>query len=658
MPDPWRYVSRHPWILGCAFFCALAPGSLSCKRGGRSAGSAAPDAASAAAAPDVKAAGPAAATPTGSGHRFAVSAPLRLIAPQELPTLPMLFEPGGRFIAVRDQKAGCMVWSVTEQTYVGNVPQDRCADWLRARCVRLPESEPGSGQDGKHEDPTSCDYAPVAGRTRRSADGAQTVHWQGGKLWLTRKGGPELPITVGCAKDACPDILAVAFSPDSRQLAAIRKPGDRIHLIDVETGKSEKTLKLAADEAALPELLGWGPHGLAAVIATRSDSAEADSQTPSDKSPATEERSVEAALVLWRSPSAARKAGSWRGSYDEEATQATLVMDPLGRFLFEEKSVRRDGNFLEAIPIGGGTVPALGWHHDEDDHCQESELSDGRWRSGTWPVWETMEARGLDCTPSYSAWQIYTAPGRRSLSQVRLKDKPAEDAVRVVKEDGKTVVTLHGKAARAAEEQEASGDIDPGKRWQGTGKNSLRRLTDQEELIFDDKSCARTATGAFDCKLARFAAKTFLLGDDPLTAPVIHGVQVAHLFHHPNLVEDFFAGNKVTIDPAVQGPVGLPPRLDKTAVRYLDGQAPNLEVTLLAHDGGDGVAAVRVWVDGVPLPLAKPVSLVAEQPTAVALDIPPATCAHVSVQVCNTPGRVCSMPVDVPFCSKKKHRIK
>jgi hypothetical protein len=241
---------------------------------------------------------------------------------------------------------------------------------------------------------------------------------------------------------------------------------------------------------------------------------------------------------------------------------------------------------------------------------------------------------------------------------VRLSAKPDDDAVRVVKDDGKTVTTLHGKAARAAAAQQASGDTDSDKRWQGTGKNSVRRLTDKEELIFDDKRCAHTAAGVYDCKLAGMPTKAFLLGTDPLTAPVIQAAQVAQLYYHPNLVEDFFSGNAVAPGPATQGPVGLPPRLEKTAVRYLDGQTPNLEVTLLAHDGGDGVSGVKVWVDGMPLPLAQPVALAAEQPTPVSLDIPAATCAHVGVQACNVLGHVCSLPVDVPFCTKKKHRIK
>jgi hypothetical protein len=243
------------------------------------------------------------------------------------------------------------------------------------------------------------------------------------------------------------------------------------------------------------------------------------------------------------------------------------------------------------------------------------------------------------------------------MAQVDLKQKPAAGAVRVVKEDGKTVTTLHGKAASEAAALQVNGDMDSGKRWQGTGKDSLRRLSDNEELIFDNQHCAHTKAGAYNC-MRKGTLRNFLLGTDPLSAPVIRGVQVAHLFYQPNLIEDFFDGKPVPISPAATGPVGLPPRLEKTAVRYLDGQTPNLEVTLLAHDGGDGVSGARVWVDGAPLVLDKPLALPAEQPTAVALSIPPTTCAQVSLQACNSPGLMCSLTVEVTSCPKKKHRIK
>ena len=115
-------------------------------------------------------------------------------------------------------------------------------------------------------------------------------------------------------------------------------------------------------------------------------------------------------------------------------------------------------------------------------------------------------------------------------------------------------------------------------------------------------------------------------------------------------------------------------KLDAASYSYLRIQTPageiwaavptaktavGAEVTVLAHDGGDGLSAIKIWLAkgvGPHIPAA-PIPITKEQPTAVQLTLPPTTCDQVLVVACNAGGQICSKPVQVPFCPKKKHKL-
>lgn len=599
---------------------------------------------------------------------------------------PTLFDPSGRFMAVVDAKLDCQLWNLEAMAYVGTVPLKSCESWLLSPCQQF-DMNATIGL-GTSEDKSACNYIPVGERSRQSRDGAATAHWSGSTLAIkSERGGEarEVKIKAGCSKDSCADVAAVAFSPDGKQLALARQLDTKIYVVDSESGKQVKVLKLAASEVVLPWMLGWGASGLVAVIGARQEevaeettaapnkpaaAGESESDGPGEEVP--EQPAPKAArklviygdtidrgyVALWRTLSSAKQERGLSQSYGE-GVDGVLVMDPLGRFVFMMTSLRGSGTIGQLFDVAENRPTRLKWQHSGDDMCEPAELGEGRWIPGTWPVWQTGQTEHINCDPSYVAWQLRTGPGVRGLAKVKLKSELDTTAVRVVKDDGKTIATLRGKAASDAAADQSTANIDAKGRWQGLAKNVLRRLSDKEELTFREDGCAQLATGVFDCPLSVFTPEIFLVGTDPLTAAVVQGEQVAHLYHHPGLVDDFFEGKPVApkLPPSNASP-GKAPRLDKSEVRYLDGQTPNLEVTLLAHDGGSGVASVRAWANGAPLDFDKPVTLVAEQPTPVGLNVPPNTCGQISISVCNSADYLCSRAVSVPFCTKKHHKIK
>jgi hypothetical protein len=469
-----------------------------------------------------------------------------------------------------------------------------------------------------------------------------------------------------------------------------RKKGTQILVVDSATGKTAKSLKLGAGDILLPDMLGWGPDGLVVLVGKaaaddkKKDAAPADQPTAqptaqndpsaSDKagegSEPADAEGAEAApsalqdvdttyLLSWRSLSAhaVRYTNENAFPFAPRVQQGMFLMDPFGRYLLSTYDQRRAGDFLTVFDIQARKDSRLSWAHtDPDGGCSDNELGKPQWIPGPWPVLETIETEGADCSPTYTAWRIYTAPGQRRLEAAHLKKPPGASQVRQVQEDGKTITTLRGAAAKAAGPMPA-GDTDGQKRWQATGKTALLRLSDQQELTLIPEGGARTQNLVFDGPLSLFAQEVFLLDPDPIKAQVVVGAQVAHLFQHPHLLDDFLDGKPVAPDPAASAPVGLPPQLDKVAVRYPEGAAANLEVTLLAHDGGAGVGPLRVWAADAPLALPAPLTLLAEQPTPVSLTVPDKTCGHVLLLACNRAGSVCSRPVDVPYCPRKKHKI-
>lgn len=646
-----------------------------------------------AASPSAPAAQPAAKAPPSASPVAAapVAAPpagpvvtLTYVGARDLPGLPSFFEPTGRFVGLpekgeNDEKDSCRLWSLATLTYVGPVPLERCEEWPRKTCFELPSVAFLRSND--KADKYRCDHLPGE-RTLTTTDRKTVVRWQDAALAIERDGSVN-KITAGCEKKGdCAKVIAVALSPDDKQLALARRLGNRIYVVDLATGKTEKTLKLDKNELALPDLLGWGEHGLTALVGTRantSDDAEAKPAEPSaepaepaaaatpstsggpppEDDPQHPDWVNDVQLMLWKTPAAKGKKTGFSASFDI-SMGGSVTMDPHGRYLYLMRDGRRSSSTLAIFDAAKNKEASLITMDDggEEETCGGTELSEPKWIPGTWPILETIETANAECTASYSAWRLYTAPGQRRVTQSDLRKAPDKKAVRVVKEDGVGIATLSGKEKQAAGPM-PEGRVDPGKRWEATGKDSIKRLSDGEELIFVEKGCVRTARWVFDCPLDRFAQHAFLLDPDPLKGELVRGAQVAHLYHRPGLAEAFFEGKDVAPLPAVKTGVGRAPRLESQGVKYLEGEGPNFEITLLAHDGGDGVSGVKVWFEkgsGPHLPAA-PLALVAETPTPVQLTLPTTTCDQLQIVACNRDDRLCSPPVTAPFCPKKKHKL-
>lgn len=617
---------------------------------------------------------------------------LTYVAPRELPGLPSRFHDSGRFMAVLQEEAnqpGCMMWDLQAQTFVGRVEKERCqtASWLVPGSASLP---------GELDDPLS------ETAIYPSPDGARRVRysWKESKLFI-EGGKNRVTVHAGCKATSCPDVIAVAWSPDGKRLALTRARGERIHIVDGETGKGLLALRLDRSELPLPRLLSWGPAGIAAYLGQRDDVAEAPevkSATPpqtenTDAADADAPESIEAAdpadevdvptaqrppvkpeikadagkingahLTVWRRPGARPQRRDFVQEYNEQGLDASLVMEPRGRFLFELLTTPHDGIYLSVFDIEKNRKTNLSWRHADADEnlCQKFERVSASWISGTWPVYETLESKAAECKPAVRAVRLHTGPGVRGRVTTALKKRPPEGEVRAVKDDGKTFTILHGQAAQKAW-LEPGGAIDASKRWEAMSATSLRRISDGEEIIFEGDGCVHTAHWVFDCALSRFADALFLLEPDPWKGATVRGVQVAHLYHHPGLVNDFFDGKSVA-PAALSGRPGAAPRLERIAVSYAETDGANLSVTLLARDGGAGVASVRVWADEAPLDVKaanlRPQTLEVEKPTPLLLTLPKKLCGHVLIMVCNRAGNICSVPVDVPFCPQKQHHIR
>lgn len=584
---------------------------------------------------------------------------------------------------------GCMMWDLQAQTFIGRIEKERCAtaSWLIPGAASLP---------GELDDPLS------ETAIHPSPDGTRRVRysWKESKLFI-ENGKGRVTVRAGCKPASCPDVIAVAWSPDGKRLALARARGERIHIVDGETGKGLMALRLDRSEMPLPRLLSWGPSGIAAYLGQRDDVAEAPevkSAAPpqaenADAADADAPESIEAAdpadevdlpaaprpeikpeskteagkingahLTVWRRPGARPQRRDFVQEYNEQGLDATVAMEPRGRFLFELLTTPHDGIYLSVFDIEKNRKTGLSWRHADADEnlCQRYDRVSSVWIPGTWPVYETLESKAPECKPALRAVRLHTGPGARGRVTTALKKRPPEGEVRAVKDDGKTFTILRGQAAQKAW-LEPSGAIDAGKRWEATGPTSLRRISDGEEIFFEGDGCVHTAQWVFDCALSRFADALFLLDPDPFKSATVRGIQVAHLYHHPGLANDFFDGKSVA-PGALKGRAGLPPRLDRIAVSYAEADGANLGVTLLAHDGGDGVSDVRVWTEDAPVDAKtanlRPLAIEAEKPTPLLMTLPKKLCGHVQILACNRSGNVCSVPVDVPFCPQKQHHIR
>ena len=358
-----------------------------------------------------------------------------------------------------------------------------------------------------------------------------------------------------------------------------------------------------------------------------------------------------ATLVVWSSLTARPRIQDLNDLAERKgmaSPRATFTLDPSGRYVIQELSWRA-GTALRTHDVNTDQPGPLGWAVNDNARSYYS-LQYSRWLKGKYPIWKSIESS--DGTAAHQrVWRLHTAPGARELTVTELEDTPLPAASKVL-DDGKTVVAepTSGDLGPVAEPSTDAAAIeaatDPSHRFLGTGKNSLRRLADGEELFFEEYGGYRTARGVFDGPIDVVSRLVFRIGDDPGQGAVVHGDQVAALFYHPQLVDDFFAGKPLV--PALLGSsLGLPPRLSALAAPELQAGG-GMVFHVKAADGGSGVSILRRWVDGRPVGV--PVPITAGQPTDIAVPLSSTACSSVRLYACNQLGYVCSPALTHDFC--------
>lgn len=435
---------------------------------------------------------------------------------------------------------------------------------------------------------------------------------------------------------SCRSISIARLSPDSQRVAVACPADPRIYIHDAHDGKLLSTLELSPKHTV--KELCWGPAGIAAYITA---------VIPDDE--ITDGRSA----TVFFFPSLSKTPRH----YDlDPLLYRSIVLDPLARYYFESVHAERNGIWLNAYDLEHDRPGLLGWGPLGRYTPVEISLEPGRWLPGKYPVWEMLEVVSMPIQTVYGAWRIFTVPGARGLRRDSFDDQKPEGAFRVL-DDGKTVVSSPPQQAIAIgkDKSAATASVDPSGRFIGTGKNSLRRISDGEELVFNEEGGVRTARGVFDGSIEEVKDLVFSLGNDPLRAPIVHGDQVATLLHHPHLMDDFFDNKPVAL-PVLAAPLGLPPQLEVVAVREQSGTAFGLALTVRPLDGGDGVSLLRRFVeghpDGAPLPAR------ANQSIEVRIDLPLTACSMVRLYACNRPGYVCSRAFVRDVCPPGKQRPK
>lgn len=188
--------------------------------------------------------------------------------------------------------------------------------------------------------------------------------------------------------------------------------------------------------------------------------------------------------------------------------------------------------------------------------------------------------------------------------------------------------------------------------FQGVRFDTLRRISDGEELVFTESGCANSKRGASSCGVKVVKDRVYLLGADPLTSPIIRGDQIASLLYDPQLVDHFFDGAKLPLGDVPR--LGKAPRLEVLGVKYADSRR-RATVEVVAHDGGDGISEVRVLRSARGQNMNVPA--VAEKPVSPTLSVGKNSiadpCEVLRPYACNSLGHLCSRPQLVMGCDQQ-----
>jgi len=424
----------------------------------------------------------------------------------------------------------------------------------------------------------------------------------------------------------------VVDAPDGTLRA--RGARDHIELLDAKTSALLYSLPLAPNTRLVPGLLHFGPQGLIAFA--RKDSSF----------------DVEGVEVLhfWPSPLSPKSASSVNTHVFPDHTSSPygseVMIDPAGRYVFVSQSIDRVGTWHTIFDVKSWHETPLSWaplpNFISSYGDADSEFRKGRWQGGALPYWETVEAVTHPDDPATAKpyliyWRLLTAPGDRRL--MRFNPHP-DGPLRV----GKTKA-MSGQPMTPAQVRERTS------RFVGTRVDTLKRLSDGEEVTLQEDGCAYSRRGSYSCTAKELSHRAFLLGPDQLTAPVVSGLQLIPLAHDPELLTHFFDGAPLLPRPLAQGErPGLPPLLELHQVD-VDKAAKKVQLRFTPLDQGDGVAAVY-W-EGPGSGLGHWLPAVAGQQASVTVPFSEDDCGDVLLFACNREKRVCSMPQQTRVCPKE-----
>lgn len=418
----------------------------------------------------------------------------------------------------------------------------------------------------------------------------------------------------------------IVHSPDGKLRAQARK--NKVEISEILTDKPIATLPLVANDEVLIDTLRWGARGLVFItdITKRGQTL------------------AHHAVYHFRGTPLGKPQISLLGGTNRYSRAA--LIDPTGRYVFVAQHIERVGDAFHVIDLPSAAISGLsqppprrtGSAYGEE----ESKFEPGQWKDATRPYFETLEkitSSGGDDLRTVT-WRILAAPGDRRVLRIDpLRDADTNPQMLPPR-------TMNGKVMT----EQAASTLK--QQFVGVRFDTLRRVSDGEELTITESGCANSKRGAYSCSEKQLKYRVYLLGNDPLSSPMIRGTQIAALMHDPQLIEHFFDGTK--LPPRELPHLGAPPRIEVRNVKYAASPERAI-VEVLVHDGGDGVSNVRVLRDGVGQNLSVPA--VAEKPLTLTIPVIKAgiadPCEVLRIDACNRAGHLCSLPQLVQGCKER-----
>lgn len=631
---------------------------------------------------------PPAAAPASGTERPLTFADLEEESTEALDRLPNLFSPSGRFVGYRSEQDvfakadayACRIYSLRTGRYAGTLSQKDCASFVRGRRLY------GEAYQDLLTRGASLIEHPAAG-SMDSPDGRRIARWKDATLTLaTKQAGnaadPKQEATYAppCGTAPCPPIATAAWSPDARLVAIAHRGESRLLVLDARDAHVVHTLQLGEDDALLGDMLAFSPNRVVALAGLRIPDGSDDAAIERLEAARNQSGRKLVQLVLFDLGEAAKPATPRR--IDPPRVDFDLgfgyILDPFGRILLTEGRGDR-GSFelssLDLATLEPGPFTARGSIGDNDDiHVKPPSaeegadrtvtLREGHWIPGPFPIWETQEDSEILINETtrktaVRAWRIYTGPDpsrvRSAVVEVKETTRAGESGEgpacqpRSVKPDGRTLIK-----ASATEPYDSckSSPIDPSGRFEGVGKQELKRKSDGAVLTILEDGCATTPDKLYSClhsaRDRHFVYMPALEKDERLRAD-----QLLPILYRPNLIADFLAGR----------PLGSP------SPGLVIAEAPSLLVISAALRGPPATAVLSLRVTGgqpvkrslrafqkerevspaYPLPASGEEPLRVELPLRI--ELAKGACSEIDLYVCDAIGNVCSQSEAIRLCA-------